>query len=196
MNSPQLTTNQHYTCTDYVTWNDNRRYELLHGRVHAMSPAPNVRHQTISGNLNWQIRSFLKPKAPCQIFYAPIDVYLSDDTVVQPDIIVVCDPRKMAKKGCVGAPDLVVEILSPSTSKMDWQDKYRLYEEAGVREYWIVNPDDNLVHVFRLTDNKFLFEGTYAADDTVRIGIFEDITIDLKSVFEPLPSDTTSNNAE
>ena len=149
-----------------------------------MSPAPNLQHQAISGNLNWELRAFLKPKAQCQIFYAPVDVYLADDTVVQPDIIVVCDPGKLEKKGCVGAPDLVVEILSPSTAKTDWKDKYALYEETAVREYWIVNPDDKLLHVFRLTDGTFALTGTYGDDDTVTIGIFEDITIDLKRVFE------------
>lgn len=184
MNSPQLQSKQRYTVSDYLAWNDGQRYELLHGRVHAMSPAPNLSHQAISGNLNWELRSFLKPKTVCQIFYAPIDVYLSEDTVVQPDIIVVCDPRKLEKKGCVGAPDLVIEILSPSTAKTDWSDKYNVYEEAGVREYWIVNPDDKLLHVFRLTDGKFLLTGTYASEDKVRIGIFDDVAIDLSHVFE------------
>jgi Uma2 family endonuclease len=103
---------------------------------------------------------------------------------VQPDIIVVCDEKKIEKKGCVGAPDLVVEILSPSTAKTDWKDKYLLYEESGVREYWIVNPDNALVHIFRLTDGKFFLDGTYSARDTVQIGIVEDVAIDLSNVFE------------
>ncbi len=90
MNSPQLATHQHYTAADYAAWNDGQCYELLHGGVHAMSPAPNSRHQGTSRNLTLEVASFLKPKAKCRIFYAPIDVYLSDDTVVQPDIIVVC----------------------------------------------------------------------------------------------------------
>ena len=95
MNSPQLQANQRYTtAADYAAWNDGQRYELFHGGVHAMSPAPNPRHQGTSRNLTLEVGSFLKPKARCQIFYAPIDVYLSDDTVVQPDIIVVCDPKK------------------------------------------------------------------------------------------------------
>lgn len=131
-----------------------------------------------------EVAHFIKPKAKCQIFYAPIDVYLSDDTVVQPDIIVVCDPKKIVKKGCVGAPDLVIEILSPSTSKTDWRDKYQLYEETGVREYWIVNPDENLLHAFRLIDGKFQLHGTFSSEDSFKIGIFEDVTIDLKNVFE------------
>ena len=184
MNSPQLNSHQHYTADDYVMWNDGRRYELFHGGVHAMSPAPSSEHQAISGNLHWEIRSFLTPKATCRIFYAPIDVYLAEDTVVQPDIIVVCDSEKIVKKGCVGAPDLVVESLSPSTAKADWKDKFALYEEAGVREYWIVHPEDRLVHVFRLRDGKFQMDGTYSAEDSVRIGIFEGVTIDLKNVFE------------
>ena len=184
MNSP-LSTKQRYTAADYATWHDGRRYELFHGGLHAMSPAPNLWHQKTSRNLSFAVGRFLPPKAKCQIFYAPIDVYLGDDTVVQPDIIVVCDPQKLVKKGCVGAPDLVIEILSPATAKADWKDKYKLYEEAGVREYWIVNPDDSLLHVFRLTDDKFRLDGTYTAEDTVKIGIFDDIIIDLKNVFEP-----------
>ena len=183
MNSPQLHSSHHYTVTDYAAWNDNQRYELLHGRVHAMAPAPALQHQAISGNLNWELRKFLKPKAKCRIFYAPIDVYLLDDTVVQPDIIVVCGPEKLKPKGCVGAPDLIVEILSPSTSKTDWKEKYQLYEQTGVREYWIVNPDDGLLHVFRLLNGKFQLNGTYTAEDAVTIGIFDDIVIDLKNVF-------------
>ena len=184
MNSPQLASNQHYTAADYATWNDGRRYELLQGGVRAMSPAPNLWHQRTSRNLSFAVGHFLKPKSKCQIFYAPIDVYLADDTVVQPDIIVVCDPKKLEKKGCVGAPDLVVEILSPATAKLDWNDKFKLYEAAGVREYWIVHPEEQFVHVFRLVDGKFQFNGAYFAEDSVKIGIFEDVTIDLKNVFE------------
>jgi Uma2 family endonuclease len=149
-----------------------------------MSPAPSWRHQVISGNLEFEIKSQLRPRKTCHVVYAPIDVYLSHDTVVQPDIIVVCDQKKIEKKGCVGAPDLVVEILSPSTAKADWKDKYILYEQSCVREYWIVNPDDALVHVFRLMDGKFFLDGTYSAADTVKIAIFEDVAIDLRNVFE------------
>lgn len=120
-------------------------------------------------------------------------MYLSNDTVVQPDIIVVCDPKKIEKKGCIGAPDLVVEILSPSTAKTDWKDKYFLYEENEVREYWIVNPDDALVHVFLLADGKFCLGGTYFAEDAVKISIFEDVIIDLKNVFEKDSLSTQEN---
>ena len=186
MNSPQLTTHQHYTAADYAVWNDGQRYELLLGSVKLISSSPNVRHQIVSGNLTFQIHPLLKANAIGEIFYAPIDVYLSDDTVVQPDIIVVCDPKKIVKKGCVGAPDLVIEILSPSTSKTDWRDKYQLYEATGVREYWIVNPDENLLHAFRLIDGKFQLHGTFSSEDTLSIGIFEDVSIDLSHVFEPL----------
>lgn len=184
MNSPQLTSNQHYTAADYLKWNDGQRYELLHGGVRAMSPAPSWTHQIISGNLEFEIKSYLRAKKRCQVVYAPVDVFLSDDTVVQPDIIVVCDPQKIEKRGCVGAPDLVVEILSPATAKLDWNDKFKLYEAAGVREYWIVNPEEQFVHVFQRVDGKFLLNGAYGAEDSLKIGIFEDVTIDLKNVFE------------
>jgi len=184
MNTQQLSSNHRYTVDDYLAWNDGQRYELLHGDVHAMSPAPSWQHQVISGNLEFEIKSQLRPRKTCHVVYAPIDVYLSHDTVVQPDIIVVCDQKKIEKRGCVGAPDLVVEILSPSTAKADWKDKYLLYEQSGVREYWIVNPDDALVHVFRLMDGKFFLDGTYSAADTVKIAIFEEVAIDLRNVFE------------
>ena len=184
MNSPQLTPNQHYTAADYLKWNDGQRFELLHGVVRAMSPAPSWTHQIISSNLEFEIKSYLRSKKRCQVVYAPVDVFLSDDTVVQPDIIVVCDPQKIEKRGCVGAPDLVVEILSPATAKLDWNDKFKLYEAAGVREYWIVNPEEQFVHVFQLVDGKFQLNGAYCAEDSLRIGIFEDVTIDLKNVFE------------
>ena len=124
MNTPQLSSNHRYTVDDYLAWNDGQRYELLHGDVHAMSPAPSWQHQVISSNLAFEIKSHLRPRKTCHVVYSPIDVYLSHDTVVQPDIIVVCDQKKIEKKGCVGAPDLVVEILSPSTAKADWKDKY------------------------------------------------------------------------
>ena len=184
MNSPQLASNQHYTAADYLKWNDGQRYELLHGGVRAMSPAPSWTHQIISGNLEFEIKSYLRVKKRCHVVYAPVDVFLSDDTVVQPDIIVVCDPQKIEKRGCVGAPDLVVEILSPATAKLDWNDKFKLYEAAGVREYWIVNPEEQFVHVFQLVDGKFQLNGAYCAEDSLKIGIFEDVTIDLKNVFE------------
>ncbi|GAK54389.1 hypothetical protein U14_05674 [Candidatus Moduliflexus flocculans] len=184
MNSPQLTSNQHYTAADYLRWDDGQRYEILHGGVRAMSPAPSWTHQVISGNLEFEIKSYLRSQKRCQVVYAPVDVFLSDDTVVQPDIIVVCDPQKIEKRGCVGAPDLVVEILSPGTAKLDWNDKFKLYEAAGVREYWIVNPEEQFVHVFQRVDGKFLLNGAYCAEDSVKIGIFEDVAIDLKNVFE------------
>ena len=184
MSSPDLTAKRHYTVDDYTSWNDGQRYELLHGDVHAMTPAPSWLHQVVSANLGFEIQARLRSMKKCHLVHAPIDVYLLNDTVVQPDIIVVCDPKKIEKKGCVGAPDLVVEILSPSTAKTDWQDKYALYEAAGVREYWIVNPEDTLVHVFRLTEGKFYLENTYSLENTVQIGIFDDVVIDLKNVFE------------
>ncbi|WP_446010770.1 Uma2 family endonuclease [Candidatus Electrothrix sp.] len=185
MNSPNLTSNRHYTVDDYASWNDGQRYELLHGDVHAMTPAPSWQHQVVSANLGFEIQACLRSIKKCHLVHAPIDVYLLNDTVVQPDIIVVCDPNKIEKKGCVGAPDLVVEILSPSTAKTDWKHKYVLYEEAGVREYWIVNPEDTLVHVFCLLDGTFSLDDTYSVEDTVSTGIFEDVVIDLKNVFEP-----------
>jgi Uma2 family endonuclease len=110
MNSPQLASNQNYTVNDYLAWNDGQRYELLHGGVHAMSPAPSWQHQLISGNLEFEIKSHLRPRKICQIIYAPIDVYLSNDTVVQPDIIVVCDQKKIKKIQLGIFEDVIIDL--------------------------------------------------------------------------------------
>ena len=132
-----------YTYADYMAWEDGERWEIIEGVPYLMSPAPTWVHQGISGELFLQIATFLKGK-PCKVYAAPFDVRLfpadddSDDTVVQPDIVVVCDRSKLDRSGCRGAPDMLVEILSPSTARHDQLVKLQLYKKAGVREYWIV----------------------------------------------------------
>ena len=153
----QLDLNKRYTYADYITWQFKERVELIMGKIFTMSPAPTSYHQGILSILHGSLFQFLKGK-PCQLFPAPFDVQLPLDptihnNVVQPDITVVCDRSKIVKEGCLGAPDLVVEIVSKSSVKRDLHEKYALYERAGVPEYWLVNPTDKSLIIFVLNDN-------------------------------------------
>ena len=193
MNSPQLFSNNEYTYADYLLWDDDKRYELFNGKVELMTPAPATNHQRVSGNIFRLIRNYLDGKLPCEIFHAPFDVRLPKSqreredrnifTVVQPDIVVICDPDKLDERGCIGVPDLVIEILSPSTSKKDVNDKFILYEESGVKEYWIVHPAEQTLSVFILRNSKLQFQKMYSVADQVKVGVFKDLIIDLSNVF-------------
>ncbi|MEL6625129.1 MAG: Uma2 family endonuclease, partial [Bacteroidota bacterium] len=142
-----LDLNKSYTYADYLLWQFKERVELIRGRIFKMSPAPSMGHQEISTNLMGEIYQYLKRKT-CKVFHAPFDVRLplsesqmtdqKVDTVVQPDICVVCDPQKLESRGCIGAPDWIIEILSKSTSNKYLNEKYDLYQNTGVKEYWIV----------------------------------------------------------
>ncbi|MCP4156865.1 MAG: Uma2 family endonuclease [bacterium] len=153
---------QLFTYGDYLNWPGNERWELIDGRSFEMSAAPNRYHQEISMNLSVAIRRFLKDKGrPCKVYASPFDVRLAEPnqkdeetlTVVQPDISVICDGTKLDEKGCKGAPDFIIEILSPFTSKMDRMIKFQVYERAGVKEYWLVSPADRIVEGFHLGEN-------------------------------------------
>jgi Uma2 family endonuclease len=157
MGNPELAPDERYTYCHYRTWPDSERWELIEGQAWAMSPAPKPRHQDFILAMASSIRAFLKGKA-CKVFIAPFDVLLPEadehddavSTVVQPDIAVFCDKAKLTERGARGAPDLVVEVLSPSTSKKDLNEKFNLYERHGIREYWAVDPAAWSVWVFRL----------------------------------------------
>jgi Uma2 family endonuclease len=179
-----------YTYADLLAWDDGVRYELYGGRPVALASPSDV-HQEISGEIYFQIRNFLSGK-PCKIYYAPFDVRLFEengerpenvDTVVQPDLMVVCDPGKVDRRGVHGAPDLVIEILSDSTRRNDRLVKYNLYQKAGVREYWIVDPDSRVVSVYTLEEGAYHAAATYAADAQVPVGLWEDFSVDLTRVF-------------
>jgi Uma2 family endonuclease len=177
-----------FTYADYKDWElkEGERFELIYGEAYAMS-APNTMHQTISRELFGQFFIFLQGK-PCQVFYAPFDVRLfceedeSDDTVVQPDIMVICDKDKLGPEGCRGAPDLVIEILSPSNTAIEMERKLKLYQEAGVKEYWVVDPENNGLTVYRFQESAILTY-TLKRDSSVTVGIFPDLNINLKQVF-------------
>ena len=190
----ELDESKRYTYADYLTWLDDKRRELINGFIHLMS-APFRRHARITSQLNNLIDSFIKmKKGKCHVYHAPFDVRLplynskDDDKiydVVQPDICVVCDMSKLDDKGCIGAPDLVVEVLSPSTLKYDWNYKFNLYETAGVREYWIVDPKARIANVFLLQSNgKYDLGTVYECGQKAPVHILEDLEIDLNEIFE------------
>jgi len=174
-----------FTYADYESWDDDNRYQLIDGIAYLMS-APSTAHQSILGELHLQLARFLKGKS-CRVFLAPYDVCLNglgdeDDTVVQPDILVVCDESKIDKKRCNGAPDMTIEILSPSTSKLDLFVKLKKYQKAGVREYWIVDPYANAVNVHILKNGQY-FISSYESNEKIPVSILDGFSIDLAEVF-------------
>jgi Uma2 family endonuclease len=188
-----LSTTQRYTYADYLTWMDDTRREIYDGIVKMMTPAPSRKHQRLSMKFSRYFDLYLDNRE-CEVYHAPSDVRLpkgmnekdeSIYTIVQPDLYVVCDLSKMDDKGCLGAPDFIIEIVSAASAKRDVKDKYEIYEQHGVREYWIVNPSDENVMTFVLdTNGKFQLAGLYAGDDKIPVHIFDgDLQIDLAEVF-------------
>jgi Uma2 family endonuclease len=179
-----------YTAGDYIKWTFEGLYELIRGTVYKMSPAPNADHQRVSSNL---VHSFHKnfEGRSCEIFHAPFDVYLihaGEDwqkakNILEPDLCVICDKNKIKHRGCIGAPDLVVEILSPSTAKRDTNNKFFLYEEYGVREYWIVHPRDQTVLVNVLENGKYKTLRLLTKGQMLQSTTFPFLTVDLAAVF-------------
>ncbi|EHQ91987.1 hypothetical protein DesyoDRAFT_5053 [Desulfosporosinus youngiae DSM 17734] len=182
--------NNRYTYAEYLVWAEDERWELIDGIAYNVA-APSRRHQEILGELFYQIRSYLTEK-PCKIYAAPFDVRFSEleedeqiRNVVQPDLTVICDESKLDDKGCLGAPDLVIEVISPTTISLDYVKKLALYEKYRVKEYWIVHPIDNTVMVFVLgKDHQYGKPGIYTEDSHLESRVFPDIGIDLKQVFK------------
>lgn len=181
-----------YSYADYLQWKFKERLELIRGSIFQLS-APNTNHQIVSLELTTQLSIFLKAK-PCHVFAAPFDVRLprpgktADNlvkTVVQPDICVVCDESKIDEKGVCGAPDLVVEILSPGNTKHEVRTKFELYEESGVREYWLINPEEENIFVNLLDENKKFNSGrTYAGGDIISSAAVAGFTTDVEELFK------------
>jgi Uma2 family endonuclease len=192
----QLDFNKQYTYADYLTWQFNERVELIKGWLHKMTPAPKRKHQRISAEVEFLLMGFIKKEnLDCNVYYAPFDVRLINNktksgeiySVVQPDICVVCDKSKLDEYGCLGAPDMIIEILSPSTSKKDYNEKFHLYEENGVKEYWIINPDAESVEVFVLENEKYFSRGVYSKLDGsthVDVQIFDNLSMSLQEIFQ------------
>lgn len=177
-----------YTYSDYLLWQFSERVELIKGFINKMSPAPSSNHQKISQNLNGNFYTYFKKKT-CYIFVAPFDVRLpiksekKDTTVVQPDLCVICDESKIDEKGCNGTPDLIVEILSPNNSKHDIHTKFNLYLEAGVLEYWIVNPTERMVLIYTLKNGEFIGSKPFVEGEILKSSLFPDLKIEVEDVF-------------
>jgi Uma2 family endonuclease len=182
---------QKSTYGDYLEWPDGERWELIDGEAYNMTPAPSRTHQKVLLALADIFYTFLEGK-PCEVYVAPFDVRLPEGdqsemtttTVVQPDLTVICDPAKLDDKGCLGSPDLIIEIISPSTASHDYIEKLGLYERRLVPEYWIVHPIDKTVMVFQLNDHReYGKPRIYAGADQIPVGLFPDLIVDLKKVF-------------
>lgn len=178
------------TLADVLTWDESERTELIDGQPVMMAP-PSRRHQKISGELFGQLHDYLKGKA-CEVYHAPFAVRLFEerddrpedvDTMVEPDLCVVCDPGKLDDMGCKGAPDLVIEILSPSTRRYDRIAKFNLYLRAGVREYWIVDPEAKDVQTFVLDSGRYFAKDYGTVEDHLDVTVLENCVIDLAPVF-------------
>ena len=190
----QLDLKKQYTYADYLTWTFDDRLELIKGWIYKMSPAPRRKHQKVSFQLLMSFGNYFNNKL-CEVYEAPFDVRLKKNkgsdsevnTVVQPDISVFCDLSKLDDRGAIDAPDLVVEITSDSTMKKDYNEKFNLYEENGVQEYWIVNPDLKSMEIFTKVEEKFESVGVFNVNDgamEVSSVLFPDLQVDLLSVFK------------
>lgn len=181
-----------YTYADYLTWPEGERWEIING-VPYMQAAPSWQHQAISGNIFGQFYEYLKDKS-CQIFAAPFDLCIPElnerdeeisNVISQPDIVIICDKSKLRKTGFFGVPELIIEIISPSTARMDKITKFNKFEKAGVKEYWIVEPEQKIVSVFVLqSNNRYGRPDVLSEDDQIVVSILPDLAIDLKPVFE------------
>ena len=179
-----------YTFADILTWEENERVEIIEGETVMMAP-PSVGHQRVSREILRQLANYLEGKK-CEVFAAPVGVRLFEengdspedvDTMVEPDISVICDKSKLDQYGCKGAPDMVVESLSPSTRRHDRLVKLGLYQRAGVREYWIVDPDNRSVQVLTLTDGLLLPHEDYGREDVAKVNVLDGCFIELSKVF-------------
>lgn len=190
MQLSDLDINKTYTYADYLKWTFDERLELIKGKIFKMSPVPGSVHQIISAAVSNELYNYLKGK-PCRVFSAPFDVRLirrsMDDkdvtTVVQPDICVICDPKKVDAKGCIGSPDIVVEILSPGNNKKELRNKFEAYEEAGVLEYWIINPTEKNLLQYILIAGRFQAARPFTIDDELTTSILPGFTLTIDELF-------------
>ena len=190
MTIEMLDVNKIYSYADYLKWDFKERVELIVGRLYKMSPAPSPLHQRISMDISGQLWSFLRGKE-CKVYTAPFDVRLAKKgmadfeiyTVVQPDISVVCDKSKIDGRGCLGAPDIVVEILSPSNNETELNNKYELYQSSGVREYWVVFPDERAVIQYSLVNEQFVGSRPLVSGHVVTSDILPGFKLDLAELF-------------
>lgn len=187
-----------YTATDYLSWKVDELMELIHGKIFKMSPGPQSNHQLLLSELYTQMVKSPPLKDGCRIWLAPLDVYLvhpgedwmQAENIVEPDLFIVCDPSKINKRGCIGAPDFVVEILSPSTRKKDATLKKDLYEEYGVGEYWMISWQERMVHINILNKNgQYQAQSPAVEGQVISPRDFPHLKIDLEVLFKELPEE-------
>ena len=188
----QLDLSKSYTYADYLTWKFDEFVELIKGQVMRPMAGPSRQHQEYTGNIFGEIRQYLKGKS-CRVYVSPFDVRLTTagangdqqiQTVVQPDICVVCDPAKLDDRGCVGAPDWIIEIVSPGNTARDTKIKFDLYEESGVREYWIVYPGVKTVAAYLLKDGQYKLSAEYAEPGPVPVQVLPGLALEWAEIFE------------
>jgi Uma2 family endonuclease len=183
MDSTAKKLNKKFTYADYQSWPEEERWEIINGQAYAMTPGPSVRHQKVVGNFFLRLGNFFSGK-PCVPFIAPTDVVLDDFNVVQPDILVVCDQNKISEANIKGPPDLVIEVISPSTTLKDRREKKALYERFGVLEYILVYPEDGIIERYYLEGRKFSDPDLLNWDETLNLHIFPELDISLMEIFE------------
>lgn len=192
-NFSDLDLNGSYTYADYLLWEFSERLELIKGKIFEMSPAPSSNHQRISMKLIRALDKYFY-KTKCELFVAPFDVRLIDYkkssennqivTVVQPDLCVICDAYKIDEQGCLGAPNLIVEILSKGNSKKDLTIKFDLYEENGVQEYWIVNPFEKTVFIYVLQNGKYIGLKPFIEETEIQSPTFPELKFEVDKIFD------------
>ena len=180
-----------YSYADYLTWNDDERWEIIDGIPYSMSPAPIRKHQKVQFNISLIIGNFLKGKK-CQAFNPPFDVRFSTkdeqdvliENVVQPDLVVFCNEKNLDEKGGIGPPDFVIEILSPSSADRDFGEKTLLYQDYAVKEYWIIDPDKRIVYTTLLNrEKRFKAWTKYDAKSKIKCTVLKGLVIDAKEIF-------------
>ncbi len=192
-NIDQLDLNGTYTYADYLLWQFSERVELIKGKILKMSPAPSRKHQTVSRELTFLFGDVFRGTA-CKMYIAPFDVRLIDykkstndeqvHTVVQPDLCIICDVSKLDDRGCLGAPDLVVEILSPGNSKKEMGVKFDLYEENKIKEYWIVEPAENSIFVYTLKNGKYIGLKPCIEGEKIKSPLFPELDFEIEKIFK------------
>ena len=182
-----------YSYADYLTWTMDEMVELIKGKIFKMNAAPKRIHQKVSLKIAIKLYNFLEGKT-CEVYEAPFDVRLPVKskrneaifTVVQPDICVICDKSKLDDAGCIGAPDLIVEILSKGNNKKELVNKYEVYEESGVHEYWIIHPEEQTLLIYALVNGKYVPSKLFTTGDIVSSQIIKGFALNLDDVFSDL----------
>ena len=173
-----------YTYEDYLKTPDDKRYELIEGDL-IMTPSPKPYHQSISENIAFEIGKFVREKKSEKVFHSPCDVYFDDAKVLQPDILFISKDRLgiIGEKNIQGAPDLVIEILSESTAYRNLVKKKKIYSKFGVKEYWVVDPEEKTIEMYTLKDMVFVLAGSFSKNEILKSALLEGFTMNLEIVF-------------